>query len=78
VEVPPSPLAPHMVDGRYHGRGDSVKRVLTDTGIERLHAVRRARQVTVEELIDREIDRDPFPVDSRGCEETAACRHGKT
>jgi hypothetical protein len=51
VEVPPSPLAPHMVDGKYHGRGDTVKHVLSDAEVERMHA---------EELIDREIARDPF------------------
>ncbi|MFI9388941.1 helix-turn-helix domain-containing protein [Kutzneria sp. NPDC052558] len=65
VEVPPSPLAPHMVDGKYHGRGDTVKRVLPDGEIARLHAVRRARQVTTQELIDQEIARDPAPAVQR-------------
>ncbi|MDX3656253.1 ATP-binding protein [Streptomyces sp. ID05-26A] len=59
VEVPPSPLAPHMVKGKYHGRGDSVKHVLSDAEVERLHVIRRARQVLAEELIDNEIARDP-------------------
>ncbi|MFJ5984388.1 helix-turn-helix domain-containing protein [Lentzea sp. NPDC092896] len=63
VEVPPSPLAPHMVKGQYHGRGDTVKHVLSDAEVERLHMVRRARQVLAQELIDREIARDPFPSD---------------
>ncbi|EWM19795.1 LigA protein [Kutzneria sp. 744] len=65
VEVPPSPLAPHMVDGKYFGRADTLKRVLPDADVERLHVIRRARQVTAEELIDREIDRDPAPADER-------------
>ncbi|MFJ7213735.1 helix-turn-helix domain-containing protein [Amycolatopsis sp. NPDC098790] len=65
VEVPPSPLAPHMVDGKYHGRGDTVKRVLGDAEVERLHAVRRTHQLAAEDLIDAEIARDPFQVRDR-------------
>ncbi len=30
VTVPPSPTAPHQVDGRYYGRGDTTKHVLPD------------------------------------------------
>lgn len=33
VKVPPSPLAPHMVDGRYWARDDRTKRALTDTEV---------------------------------------------
>jgi hypothetical protein len=60
VEVAPSPLAPHVVDGKYYGRGDTVKCVLSDAEVERLHATRRARQVFAEDLIEHEIARDPF------------------
>lgn len=60
VEIPPSPLAPHMVDGKYHGRGDKTKHVLTDTEVERLHAIRTARQASTRQLIDTEIARDPL------------------
>ncbi|MEV8609477.1 ATP-binding protein [Amycolatopsis sp. NPDC051373] len=60
VEIPPSPLAPHMVDGQYHGRGDKTKHRLDDRAVERLFAVRAARQVTAEQLIAAEIARDPI------------------
>lgn len=61
VEIPPSPLAPHMVEGKYHGRGDKTKHVLSDAAVERLHAIRTARQASTQQLIDTEIARDPLP-----------------
>ncbi|SEF38423.1 Putative DNA-binding domain-containing protein [Amycolatopsis pretoriensis] len=67
VEVPPSPLAPHMVDGRYHGRGDTTKHALSDAEVVRLFERRSARQVVTRALIDVEIARDPVPPD-RGIE----------
>ncbi|HJQ00847.1 MAG TPA: RNA-binding domain-containing protein [Jatrophihabitans sp.] len=36
VNVPASPLAPHQVDGVYYGRGDKMRRRLSDAEIERL------------------------------------------
>jgi len=60
VEVPPSPLAPHMVDGAYHGRGDKTKHKLTDAEVASLHARRTARQLTGEQLIAREVARSPI------------------
>ncbi|GAA1349476.1 ATP-binding protein [Falsarthrobacter nasiphocae] len=36
VQVPPSPLAPHMVDGSYWGRSSNGKRKLNDTEVRRL------------------------------------------
>lgn len=65
VEVPPSPAAPHMVDGRYHGRGDTTKDRLTDQEVAGLHAVRSARQLTAEDVFARELARDPVPADHR-------------
>ncbi len=59
VEVPPSPQAPHMVDGQYFGRGDTTKHRLSDAEVTRLHARRTARQLTGEQLIAREIERSP-------------------
>ncbi len=59
VEVPPSPLAPHMVEGRYYGRGDKTKITLTDPDVARLHASRTTRQLNAEQIIAREIARDP-------------------
>jgi hypothetical protein len=60
IEIPPSPLAPHMVDCRYHGRSDSTKYNLSDAEVMRLFAVRTARQATTQQLIDAEIARDPI------------------
>lgn len=40
VNVPASGSAPHMVDGRYYGRGDKTKIVLTDAQVVALHARR--------------------------------------
>ncbi|WP_067470367.1 AlbA family DNA-binding domain-containing protein [Nocardia amamiensis] len=37
VRVPQSPRAPHMVDGRYYGRGDKENRVLSHAEVLRLH-----------------------------------------
>lgn len=65
VEIPPSPLAPHMVDSRYYGRNDTTKGKLTDSDVARLHAIRSTRQLTARQLIDAEIDRDPIPDSSR-------------
>lgn len=65
VQIPPSPSAPHMVDGRYYGRGDTTKHRLTDGDVTRLHAVRSARQLTARQLIAAEIARDPMPQDTR-------------
>lgn len=65
VEVPPSPAAPHMVDGRYYGRGDTTKDKLTDQEVARLHAVRSARQLTAEQVFARELARDPVPAGHR-------------
>ncbi|MEV0725874.1 ATP-binding protein [Micromonospora purpureochromogenes] len=65
VEIPPSPASPHMVDGRYYGRGDTTRRKLTDSEVARLHAVRTMRQLTAEQLIEQEIARDPVPLQHR-------------
>lgn len=54
-----------MVDGRYLGRGDKTKRYLTDPEVERLHAARAAAHGLIETMVDREIDRDPVPEESR-------------
>jgi hypothetical protein len=65
VEVPPSPTAPHVIDGRYYGRGDVTNRRLTDDEVARLHAVRSGRQLTAERLIAAEAARDPVPPEHR-------------
>lgn len=65
VEVPPSPSAPHMVDGRYYGRNDKTNYPLEDSRVAQLHAVRSMRQVTAEQLISAERARDPLPAERR-------------
>ena len=35
VTIPPSPLAPHMADGRYYARGERTKRALSDAEVLR-------------------------------------------
>jgi hypothetical protein len=61
VIVPPSPSAPHMVDGKYYGRGDTTKHVLADAEVQRLHQLALRRQQDVEDLLEEEVRRDPWP-----------------
>lgn len=65
IEVPPSPSAPHMTEGKYYGRGDTTNHQLTDAEVARLHAARTSRQVTAAQLIAGEVARDPVPADLR-------------
>lgn len=65
VWVPPSPDAPHAVDGRYRGRGDTTKHVLGDAEVRRIMALRH-NTLDVERLVDLEIDRDPYPGTTAG------------
>jgi hypothetical protein len=37
VQVPQSPQAPHMVDGKYYARGDKTNRVLSHAEVFRIH-----------------------------------------
>lgn len=61
VEVPPSPLAPHMVDNVYWARADRTKTKLTDADVVRLHSRRESVEDRVRDLLDAEIARDPVP-----------------
>jgi len=60
VDIPASPLAPHMVDGRYWGRGEHTKRHLTDIEVERLLRRRDALDQSAGSELDAYIERDPF------------------
>lgn len=60
VEVPASADGPHMVDGRYHARGDTTTHQLSDVEVNRLHAARGARAVSADDIIDQEIRDDPM------------------
>jgi hypothetical protein len=61
VIVPSSPDAPHMVDGRYYGRGDTTKHVLSAAEVQSLHEFALRRQRDANELLDAEVRRDPSP-----------------
>lgn len=65
VVVPASPLAPHMVGGRYRGRGDSTKHVLSDAEVLRLHAARAQQADKVHRFLDAFVAEDPFPPEQR-------------
>lgn len=60
VHIPPSPAAPHMVDGRYFGRGDKTKHPLADADVVRLHQRRRTAEDDALALLREEIGRDPL------------------
>jgi hypothetical protein len=59
VLVPPSSSRPHMVRGRYRGRGDTTNRVLSDAEVVRLHQERQRWERQTEELLDDFILQDP-------------------
>ena len=65
VVLPASPAAPHMVEHRYLGRGDTTNMRLSDSQVVRLHAARAAALTSASALLDAEIARDPFPPDAR-------------
>ncbi|MFX4293579.1 helix-turn-helix domain-containing protein [Streptomyces bohaiensis] len=48
VHIPPSADAPHMVDGRYPGRGDKTNHTLTDAQVAELH---RRRTLTHDDAL---------------------------
>lgn len=60
VHIPANPQAPHMVDGRYYGRNDKTKHVLTDAEVARLHARRRSGEQDALTLLAREMESDPM------------------
>ena len=53
VEVPASPLAPHMTNGRYHARSGTTIRLLSELEVARLYDQRRI-------LAERQATRVPF------------------
>ncbi|MQA35746.1 AlbA family DNA-binding domain-containing protein [Modestobacter roseus] len=65
VEVPPSPRAPHQVDGVYWGRGDKQNIRLSDAEVHRLHALRQSQADRGLALLEAEAARDPMPMAQR-------------
>jgi len=66
VTIPPSPDAPHMVDGRYMGRGDTTNHFLQDHEVVRLHTRRDDNAVAARSLLAIERERDPSPKEWAG------------
>lgn len=60
VHIPASPAAPHMVEGRYFGRGDKTKYRLSDAEVLRLHAQRNDAEADALALLQKEMDADPL------------------
>jgi hypothetical protein len=65
IEIPPSPLAPHMVGGVYWGRIDRTKGRLTDAQVVRLHSRRESLEERIQAILTAEMNRDPVPTDER-------------
>jgi hypothetical protein len=65
VEVPPSPRAPHMVDGVYYGRGDKTRVRLSDAEVTRHHERRESVESLAHRLLDIEEARDPVQTVAR-------------
>jgi hypothetical protein len=65
VRIPPSAIAPHMVEHRYLGRGDKTKLYLSDPEVRRLHEQRRATEKDGLARLQEQFDRDPIPADAR-------------
>ncbi|MFJ6384740.1 helix-turn-helix domain-containing protein [Kitasatospora sp. NPDC092039] len=60
VHIPASPVAPHMVDNRYFGRGDKTKYQMGDAEVVALHARRRNTEADTITLLRKEMDEDPL------------------
>ncbi len=61
VVVPPSGRAPHMVDGRYYGRGDKTKIVLSDAQVSAMHEQRVMREQVTQGLAQADLEDAPVP-----------------
>lgn len=60
VDIPASPDAPHMVEGRYYGRGIRTNRHLADAEVLRLHRGRQDNQQRVQLALDDLHAHDPY------------------
>lgn len=61
ISVPASPVAPHMVDGRYRGRSDATNVVLGDAEVRRLHERAAVNADRAVRLLREEVSRDLYP-----------------
>ncbi|MFI5867433.1 helix-turn-helix domain-containing protein [Streptomyces sp. NPDC051546] len=60
VHIPASPVAPHMVDNRYFGRGDKTKYQMADAEVVAIHTRRRNTEADTITLLRKEMDEDPL------------------
>ncbi|WP_194280233.1 hypothetical protein [Streptomyces sp. SYP-A7193] len=60
MHIPAGPVAPHMVDNRYFGRGDKTKYQMGDNEVVSLHARRRNTEADILTLLRKEMDEDPL------------------
>ncbi|MBM9624796.1 helix-turn-helix domain-containing protein [Streptomyces zhihengii] len=60
VHIPASPVAPHMVDNRYFGRGDKTKYQMGDAQVVALHAKRRSAEADTLLLLQKQMEEDPL------------------
>ncbi|MDX3588919.1 AlbA family DNA-binding domain-containing protein [Streptomyces europaeiscabiei] len=60
VHIPASPVAPHMVDNRYFGRGDKTKYQMGDAEVVSLHTRRRNIEADTLTLLRKEMEEDPL------------------
>jgi len=60
VDVPTSPMAPHMSDGRYWSRGEHSKRHLSDHEVEVLISRREQLNRSAESELHAYVARDPW------------------
>lgn len=58
LHIDESPLAPHMVEGVYYGRGERTRTRLSDAEVVRFHARREPIERIAEVALDAEIARD--------------------
>jgi hypothetical protein len=61
VHVPPSPLAPHMVDYTYYGRGDRANIRLADEQVRAIIADRHRARGDVLDALGAMVVNDPIP-----------------
>jgi hypothetical protein len=61
IEIAPSPLAPHMVDGVYWARAETTKRRLGDAEVVLLHSRREGIEERITAAVVEEARRAPQP-----------------
>lgn len=58
IDIDPSPVAPHMANGAYYGRGETSRHKLSDREVRRYHQLRQAQDDLASRLLDQEEARD--------------------